>query len=226
MKTLITALLLSLSLSFAEAQLLPYSAPDYPGIQKEIKNSSSNFYYPNLLKRFAAYDTTITDQEMRHLYYGYTFQKEFSPYWKSSVEEQMLKYYRSKSIDPKEYDTVIKLANTSINEFPFDMRTMNFLSYIYQLKGDQEMAKKVHYRFDKILSTILSTGDGKTAETAFHVISVGHEYVFLNLFQFQLTSQSLIGNCDYMSVKEDHRNIKGIYFNVKCILDKERDLFK
>lgn len=226
MKTLLTGLMLCLSIPFAAAQFLPFSAPDYSAIKKAIADNSSGYYYPKQLKRVAAYDTTLNNEEMKYLYYGYTFQKEFSPYWKSSVEEQLLKYYRSKSIDPKEYDTIIKLANTSINEFPFDIRTMNFLAYIYHLKGDDAMAKKVHSRFDKIVSCILSTGDGKTSDTAFHVISVGHEYVLLNLFQFEVTSQALVGNCDYMSVKDDGRKVKGIYFNVKTILDKEKELFK
>jgi len=97
---------------------------------------------------------------------------------------------------------------------------MNFLGYIYHLKGDTEMAKKISYRFNGILGAIFSTGDGNTCETGFHVISVSHEYVILNIFQFQIKQQALTGDCDYLELLKNDRNIDGIYFNIKKLFEK------
>ena len=202
------------------SQLLPYQKPNYDLIKKEIQDSTSIFNYAKLMKRVIAFDTTLNNEEYKHLYYGYIFQSEYKPYWNSPDEEKLLKYYNSENISETDYDEIIKLATHSINEFPFDLRQMNFMGYIYHLKGDDEMAKKVSYRFQNTLRAIMSTGDGKTCETGFHVISVSHEYVLLNMFQFQIKSQALVGDCDYLELEKDDRNISGIYFNIKKLLDK------
>ena len=94
------------------------------------------------------------------------------------------------------------------------------------MKGNEDMAQKISVRFNKTFGAILSSGDGKTCETGFHVISVAHEYVFLNYFQFSMTSQSLTGNCDYLELQKDNRDIKGIYFDIEKMLNLQSLKFK
>lgn len=208
------------------SQKLTYQKPDYDLIKKEIQDSSSNFYYPKLLSRLTQFDTTLNIEDYRHLYYGYIFQKEYEPYWNSPDEEKLGKFYRSENINEKDYDEIIKLASHSIEEFPFDLRQMNFLGYIYHLKGDDEMAKKVSYRFQGSFGAIMSSGDGRTCNSGYHVISVSHEYVFLNMFQLQMKQQSLIGDCDYLKLEKDERNIDGIYFNIEKLFAKNLENLK
>jgi hypothetical protein len=226
MKKILIVILLTTIFSSIKSQERTFQAPDYEKISLEIQDSSSIYYYPKLMSRLAAYDTTLTIVDYRHLYYGYIFQKEYQPYWKSSEEEKLVKFYRSKKISEKDYDKIIELASHSINEFPFDLRQMNFMGYIYHLKGEEEMSLKVNRRFHGIFGAIMSTGDGKSCETSFHVISVSHEYVFLNFFQFTMTSQALTGDCDYLSFEKDQRNVDGVYFNVKKLMDKNLESFK
>lgn len=226
MKKILIVIILITIFSDLKSQEKTFEVPDYEKISLEIQDSSSIYYYPKLMSRLVAYDTTLTIVDYRHLYYGYIFQKEYQPYWRSSDEEKLLKFYRSKKISKNDYDKIIELAQHSINEFPFDLRQMNFMGYIYHLKGDEEMALKINQRFHGTFSAIMSTGDGKTCETGYHVISVSHEYVFLNLFQFVMTSQALMGNCDYLSLQKDQRNIDGVYFNIKELMNKNLENFK
>ena len=226
MKKILIIIVLITIFSDLKSQEKTFEAPDYKKISLEIQDSSSIYYYPGLMSRLVAYDTTLTIVDYRHLYYGYIFQKEYQPYWRSSDEEKLLKFYRSKNISKNDYDKIIELAEHSINEFPFDLRQMNFMGYIYHLKGDEEMALKINQRFHGTFAAIMSTGDGKTCETGYHVISVSHEYVFLNLFQFAMTSQALTGDCDYLSLQKDERNIDGVYFNIKELMNKNLENFK
>lgn len=225
MKKTLVLILLTTIFTAVKSQEKTFQAPDYKKIKTEIQDSSSIYYYPGLISRLVAYDTTLTVTDYRHLYYGYVFQKEYQPYWRSPDEEKLVKFYRSANIDKKDYDKIIELASHSVSEFPFDLRQLNFMGYIYHLKGDEEMAKKVSRRFQGIFGAIMSSGDGKTCETGYHVISVSHEYVFLNLFQFNRTSQSLIGDCDYLSFEKNSRNIDGVYFNIKKLMDKNLESF-
>ena len=230
MKHRLLLLLLIVSFYPLKAQINAYLIPNYDKIKTEIADSASSFYYPALIERLVEQDTTITLEEFRHLYFGYVFQPKYNPYWTSPDEKELIKYYRSEKIDPKDYDKIIKLATHAISEFPFDLRQLNYLSYIYHLKGEEENARKVSYQFRGILDSILSSGDGKTEETAYHVISVSHEYVFMNIFGFELTRQSLIdgksGACDLLDLAKNENNIEHLYFNVDQLLKKNRELMK
>jgi len=222
MKNVLFYLCLLVTLSHVYSQELTFKAPDYKMIESVTKDSTTAYFYPKLMSRLLEYDSTLTLQDYRCLYFGYIYQKEYKPYWQSSQEKELLQYYQSSEIKEKDYAKIINLATQSINEFPFDLRQMNYLAYIYHLKGDNQMQKKVSRKFGCIMDAIMSSGDGKTCETAFHVISVGHEYVLLNLFQFEFKSQSLTGNCDYMALKKDDRNIEGIYFNIAKLFEKNK----
>jgi hypothetical protein len=219
-KQILTFLFLISTFYNGHSQLLPFQKPNYDAIKKDIQDSLSVYYYPKLMSKLVAYDTNLTNEDYRHLYYGYIYQKEYMPYRRSDDEEELLKFYQSTKIRETDYDSIIKLATHSISQFPFDLRPMNFMAYIYYLKGDEEMAKKVAYRFQGSFEAILSSGDGKTCETGYHVISISHEYVFLNMFQFKMASQELtIDHCDYLTLEKDLRNINGIYFNVQKLFE-------
>jgi hypothetical protein len=218
-------LIILLFVQAAFCQDINFKAPDYNEIKKEIENKSSNYYYPKLLERFAANDTLITKDEYRHLYYGYVFNPKYSSFFRSPDEEKLSKFYRSETIDPKDYEEIIKLSEHTLSLFPFDLRMINFLSYIYHLKGEDHTSKRWSDKYNNIIETIMSTGDGKTCETGFHVISVSHEYALINAFQLQVASQSLIKNCDYLAFEKGKYKIDGIYFSIGKILEDESKMF-
>ncbi|HQE33285.1 DUF4919 domain-containing protein [Flavobacterium alvei] len=221
---LFTILILSVNASFSQEN--SFKKPDYDLIKKNIEDKSSNYYYPKLLERMISNDTLLDNEDYRHLYLGYVFNPKYSSFFKSSTEEKLRKYYQNEKINEKEYDEIIKLGEQSIKEFPFDLRQMNYLAYIYHLKGDEISAKNISNRFHKIILAIMSTGDGQKCETGLHVISVSHEYVILNLFKLQNISQSLVENCDYMAFEKGKYKVDGIYFSIEKILADEAKLFK
>ncbi|CAM3796381.1 DUF4919 domain-containing protein [Flavobacterium branchiophilum] len=207
------------------SQVKKYEIPDYKLIKKNIEDKSSNYYYPKLLERMTSNDSLLNNEDYRHLYFGYVFNQKYSSYFRSPDEEKLKKYYQSDKINEKDYNEIIKLAEHSISLFPFDLRQMNFLAYIYHLKGDEISAKNISNRFHKIIEAIISSGNGEKCETGFHVISVSHEYVLLNLFELQNNSQSLVGNCDYMAFEKGKYKIDGMYFSIEKILENEMKPF-
>ena len=222
-RTLILLLLL-IGITKSISQTNSFKAPDYKEIKKEIQKSDSKFNYKKQLQRLQDCDTTLTNEEYRYLYYGYSFQPEYNPYSRSADEEALSKYYKSEKIEDKDYPEIIRLASHSISKDPFDLRQMNFLAYIYHLSGDEVMAKKVSAKFQGIFQAILSSGDGKTCETGFHVLTVGHEYVFLNVFELQSVSQSLVDHCDYLAFEKGKYKADGIYFDITVMQEKEMEV--
>lgn len=57
-----------------------FNPPQYDSVAENIQKKESNCYYPVLWARYQQGDSTLTLEEKRHLYYGYVFDKKFSPY--------------------------------------------------------------------------------------------------------------------------------------------------
>lgn len=205
---------------FAYSQTKQYEAPNYKAIQKNIENKDSEFYYPKLMDKLKTNDTLITNDQYRHLYFGYTFQKEYHPYKTSEEEKKLAPYFQSSDLKKSDYAEIIKISNAALKEFPLNLRVMNFLAYIYHLDGNEAMAKKVSHHFYGLFGVIFSSGDGKECTSGFHVITVNHEYVLMNTLQLEIASQSLSGDCDYLSLPKDKYQLSGVYFNITKLKEK------
>jgi hypothetical protein len=217
-KAFITGLLTLMSfVTFSQTQ--EFQAPNYEQIKKDIEDPNSSYYYSKLIDRFNAFDTTLTLEESRHLYFGYIFQKEYSPYGISLLDKVFNEILKKDSLLAADYDKLISLGGQMIKEFPFSLRTIDILAYIYHTKGNDEMANKLAFKYQTTINAILSSGNGKTCETGFHVITVSHEYAITQLFRLSVTSQALIKNCDYLEVKDSGQEMKGIYFNISKMFE-------
>ena len=230
MKRFTLCLLFVVSLNALYAQYNAFMIPDYGSIKKEIADTNSKYFYPKLLERYNSLDTTFTLNEFRRFYYGFVFQTNYQPYWTSPYQKELEKYYKTSRIDPKDYDAIIDLAAKSVKSFPFDIDNLYALSYLFHLKSDEATAKKYKTLAHLIFQTILSSGDGRTEESAFHVISVTHEYRVLQAFGYTSEQQSLIqgksGACDYLELADNNEKVKGIYFNVEQLFKKNSEMFK
>lgn len=209
------------------AQKSKFEKPDYKRIKSEISNINSKLYYPVLFERYTRHDTTLEETDYHFLYYGYLFQPSFSPYGNSVYSDSLKKVYNKDTLSASDVDTLIKYEQLVLKDAPFDLRDLNTLAYGYEQKGDVESAKLVIFAMDKLINTILSTGDGIMEKTAWHVISVSHEYDILNILGYKFGGQqTLTGKgCDYLTVQENSNGIKGFYFDVNKILEAESKLF-
>lgn len=209
--------------NFSFSQQKEYEAPNYKVIQKNIENKDSEFYYPKLMDKLKANDTLITKDQYRHLYFGYTFQKEYHPYQISENDKKLITYFQSKDLKKSDYAEIIKISNASLKEFPLNLRVMNFLGYIYHLDGNEAMANKVSHNFYGLFGAIYSSGDGRDCKTGFHVIAVSHEYVVMNMLELEIASQGLSGDCDYLNLPKDKYKLPGVYFNITKLKEKGFD---
>lgn len=93
------------------------------------------------------------------------------------------------------------------------------LAYVYHLNKEEAMSQKTSYIMNNIIDTIISTGDGLTCESAFHVITTSDEYILLSVFEVESQGQSLIGSCDYLQFEKGKFKIDGLYFNVSKLFE-------
>ena len=82
------------------------------------------------------------------------------------------------------------------------------------------------YKYDKLIRTIMSSGDGKTEKTAFIVVKVLDEYSILNALRLQFKRQALTSKkkkyYDLMNVAQNEYGIEKLYFDINLFFGKWR----
>lgn len=206
----------------SNSEKLKVERPDMNRIAREVSDPSSRFYYPELMRRYERNETIMNAEDYRYLYLGYLFQEDYNPYRHSSysnkVEEQ---YYKPKHTNA-ECDTIIKYAELSLADNPFDLRQINFLIYALREKRKTNLANIWQYRLNHLVGAIASTGTGLDEENAWYVINPQHEYYLLNLLGRVAEEQRFVEPYyDYIKVTpKGEKDPEGYYFNVKHVLEE------
>ncbi len=206
------------------AQKNSFSVPDYKKIGKAISKADSPTFYPRLMQRYQAHDTTLSPSEYHLLYYGYSLQPEYAPYAHQPITDSLMVILREDMISPSQYNLVLKYGYAILDKNPFDMRYLDPMIYICQMQGNKELAAKLEFKLGRIIETIFTSGDGLTEKTAFHVISVSHEYDLLRALGFGFGGQQSLtqGNSDFLKVESNDYGIKGMYFNISALLKTKK----
>jgi hypothetical protein len=201
------------------AQKTGFIKPDYEKIKKEIQDSTSVYYYPELMSRFNAFDATLKTEDFRYLYYGYIFNKNYDPLWVSPYREDLNVYYNKKELEKSDYNSIIYIGNKSLMNFPFDLVQIDFIVFSYHMLGDKEKEKGLQHVFLGLVSAILSSGDGESCETGYHVININHEYELLKISRLDAVAQKNEDNCDVFVLDKNDRGKKAVFFDISRMIE-------
>jgi hypothetical protein len=206
--------------TFGMAQRQLSMPPNYNLLRRTIFDAKSDCYFPKLMQRFLANDTTMTTDQVRSLYYGYTLQKEYKPYYHNAKDSLLFTYARKVNKTTADCDTIIRLTRQSLAVFPLDLYKLNQLAYAYHMTGRNDLAHLYTLKFKQLARAIFSTGNGRTQMTAWHVISVSDEYELIYLLGlFPVDQRFVYSNCDFISVAKNRLKVNGFYFNIKRLID-------
>ncbi|WP_291866262.1 DUF4919 domain-containing protein [Maribacter sp.] len=218
---------LSLSSLQLYSQDWNFEKPDYTEIKKNIAEQNSNLYYPSLMDRFTKADSTLTLKEKRHLYYGYSFQEDYSPYAHSGFADSLQIILELKTHDTLEFKKIMTLGDSVLVKNPFELKTINYQLYALEKTDNIIGYRKKIAQFNIIIDALLSSGNGTTKEESFYVIYTAHEYDLLNILGFTFGgTQSLIEHYDYLKLAEGETKIEGLYFDVSPCLNSMTKIFK
>ena len=190
---------------------------DYKAMENFAKNHTSEFNA--LINRFNSGDTTLTDMEVAKIYYGSYFSSDYSY---EEASEKLRELMSSKS-----YKAAFELCKKELEKSPCSLDLLFKAKYCYYNLGENNGLYLNQIRM--ILGVILSSGDGRTEETAFKVLAVSDEYCILySVFGVYIKKQALIGHCDRMTVYEekDPDTLYEIYFDVSLHLSKLSKMFE
>lgn len=211
--------LLVTTVSFSQTE--EFSKPDYKQIEKNTGDKKSPLYFDTLFERYKKADSTMTIEEKRHLYYGYSFQKNYSPYGISESQEDLNALLQTQATDKKTFEKLIKVSDKVLKDFPFSIRIKEFRIYAFKQLGKYKESRAEEMQASIIIDAILSTGDGSTQENSFFVINTTNEYEILDILGFRFGGeQELIEHkYDYLTLAENSYDIKGFYFDVSRLFE-------
>ena len=218
MRKFIVILCCYFSLLSLSAQRVSFVELDYGAIKKAISDPNSSAYYPKLMNRYLDFDTTLTLDEFRLLYYGYIYQKDYDPYNKHMENSALSLYMEKDKLAPADCENIIAFVNISMTEKPFHFHNLRMAIYAYHMKGEKKEAEKRMTMLNGIINAILSSGDGKSLRTAYHVIFTVHEYEIVNYLGYSANHQELKSVWDVIYLSKNKNKIPALYFNVEEML--------
>lgn len=123
------------------------------------------------------------------------------------------------ALDQKNYAQAIKIAQSVLENNFVEVNAHMVAQAAYQAVGDAERAQFHKYVAEGLLKSIKSVGDGKSVDTAFHVISINEEYGLLRSMGLRPFKQSLVEHeghiFDALTVVDPQTNQQSVvYFNV------------
>lgn len=237
MKKLLTIILIGIavstftSFSADKKNKLEPVAPNMEEIKRNTQNPDSvskyHLLYKTLWRKFQQNDTNMSLNEYRHLYYGYTFQEDYNPYRISEFSTKIQPLYYNKTLTRAECDTIIKYAELSLADVPFDLNQMQFYIYALKTKKKNALASIWQFRLNHLIQAILSSGTGKL-ESPWVVISPVHEYNIANFAGLRVIDHKEINDSiDQITVEEtDPKKPKEFYFNVSYVKKEYARKFK
>jgi hypothetical protein len=123
------------------------------------------------------------------------------------------------ALGEKHYDEAIEIAAKVLVDNYLDIDAHIVSALAYQAKHDAEHEKLHNYVAEGLCRSVLASGDGKTLDTAYVVISVDEEYSILRVLGWHVKSQSLVSDgshhYDQMDVVDPKTQQQAsLYFNV------------
>ncbi len=190
---------------------------------KEIQRFATSTDYDDLLERYIDNDVTLTIDDYRNLYYGQAYQSDFSAYKNSDKETKLWNYLQNKT-SPVNYDTVLNYAAEILEESPFNILVLTITMDAYKKLGDEEKSHIYSVKFQRILLTIASSGDGLKAKSAMVVTCIHDEYAMLGMLGLESKMQELVNiggkYYDVLTVKKNQQKIKKVYFDINLFYGK------
>ena len=202
MRKLVPALLL-----FLCAAGMVYGFDHDPSRQTPQKSPRPS--YAALLERAKKSDATLDFKELRM---AYTETSDYNPYGSDRDSRQKM----FAAVKAREFNQALEFAEKLLAKNFVDMNGQ-FGAYLSNRElGHADKATFHKFMFDGLVKSITASGDGKTAETAFVVISTDEEYVLFNFLGLRPTGQSLVNqnghSFDRMTALNPETNETVTYF--------------
>jgi hypothetical protein len=192
--------------------------PTEDEILSNTLNTSSPYYYTNLLLKYRSGAESLTAEEYYYLYYGYYFSDEYRPFVENKAFDDLMDVMSG--LNPNEptigkLELIIERGVASLEVDPFSPKVLNILAYAYGALGDSVREELYFNHLNGILGAIDRSGTGLKEESPKHIIMFSHAYDLLASKGYSYNEARIISrNVEYVPLtRKTEDRIKGFYFD-------------
>ena len=192
--------------------------------QKSAENpETTKSSYPDLLAKLKGGDISIDYKALR---IAFSQTQDSGPY--GSDRDVRRKMYSA--LNGKKYKDAIKAADEILRSEFVNADDHAVKSIAYRALEDTQKADFHKAVYLGLLNSIITGADGKTADTAFVVISTEEEYSVMRALGYSVLSQSLVHQGDHtfdvLSGTDQKTNAPvTVYFNIDIVWKAETNMF-
>gem|GEM_PF-6275429 len=187
-----------------------------------VATPETPYHYDMLLNKFRNDFGNMSLDEIFMAYYGFSSDKNFSPYSPQSTELQKL-------FEEENFDGVIAECKKILEPDPFNLRVLESLALAEFTAKKFDDFQTTLKRYIGIMEAIMATGTGASVESAFIVISPVHEYDLLSYMGGESQGQALANKngqaFDILTIKTETGKVEELYFNIDKPMQSLRIMF-
>ncbi|MCL4239129.1 MAG: DUF4919 domain-containing protein [Anaerolineae bacterium] len=136
----------------------------------------------------AAAQASPAGADFHTLRMAYARSGAYAPYTFNRASVQML----HQALTARDLDAALEAAHDLLSANYLDIEAHMVADYVHTLRGSGEQAAYHRAFAQGLIGAILATGDGRSQDTAFIVLSTAEEYTVLRLLGYQSTMQRLV----------------------------------
>ncbi len=216
-----TTLLLLMLLGVVLSTVAQVRVPDDDDILARTIDQNSPWYYPELMMRYVVGDTTLTAEDYHYLYYGYAFDVNYRPLDNIPDNTEVLELLAgvgTEGATRSQAQMLLEAAKGVMLVDPFSPSNINVMTFAYGILGDTINERISADRFNKIISTIESSGTGLRENSPMHVLRHEHVNDLLLAKGVHIVNRTVRSTkVEYVQVQRNGRNAKGYFFNFERI---------
>lgn len=162
----------------------PVATPQKRPAQDRSKNDAA---YDALLRRVKDGDKTVDFKELRM---AYADSSHYSPYGGDSDAEKAM----FTALNSEKWDEALNQSSKILEENYVNINAHIVADIANRKKGVADKADFHTFVAKGLINSIINSGDGKSTDKAFVVISTDEEYTVLRLFGLRPTGQALLND--------------------------------
>jgi hypothetical protein len=154
------------------------------------------------------------------LYYGSFFQPDMAPLLDHQRNAALKALMKKDDIVAQDIKQMVTFLEQDLKKDPLDLENLMNAIFIYHYNNDSAAYEKYIFKATMLIKTILSSGDGKSDSTAWHVRKESDEQALVRSLGYKTNGaqERTASQCDLVLVLESDDRINGLYFDVRQML--------
>lgn len=220
---LLTAMLLYLPLSAQEVVV-----PTEDEILSKTLDTTSPYYFTNLMMKYRSGSEPLTAEEYYYLYYGYYYSDEYRPFVENRAFDAMMEVMSG--LNPGQptvgqLEILVERGAEALEVDPFSPKVLNIMAYAYGALEDSERELLYFNHLNGILGAIERSGTGLKEGAPWHILMFSHAYDLLASKGYLYNEARIISrSVEFVPLRaKSHDGIKGFYYDYSRIYSRKPD---